>query len=193
MNPSEEVRCQFSRCGPGGWTHPGHLTSSWSPGSWGAARGGQERPRHPQWVLPARVLPGPPGLLSANAHRAGPGVPVRWPRQLAAEQKACRRGQPCSRGRATGPVGSGRGLAGVWARARCGHLSAAALLLGGLGYGEGVTQDGELVLINFHFPPRGARPNRESWTSGLSRHHPSLQHLWVTRGRWRARDIRPGR
>lgn len=185
MNPSEEVRCQFSRCGPGGWTHPGHLTSSWSPGSWG--RPGEDRSGRatPSGSSQHGCSLGPQGCSQP--------MPVRWPRQLASEQKACRRGQPCSRGRATAPMGSGRGLAGVWARARCGHLSAAALLLGGLGYGEGVTQDGELVLINFHFPPRGARPNRESWTSGLSRHHPSLQHLWVTRGRWRARDIRPGR
>lgn len=117
--------------GPGGWTRPGRWRSSRSPGSWGAAQGGQERPRHPLWVLPARVLAGPPGLLSANAHQVGPGIPLRWPRQLAAEQEVCRRGQPCSRSRATGPAGSGRGLAGVWARACCGH-------------GGGVTQDGEL-------------------------------------------------
>lgn len=58
------------------------------PGILGAARVGLQRPCCPPWALPARVFAGPPGLLSGDACRAGPGVPLRWPQQLAAEQVA---------------------------------------------------------------------------------------------------------
>ena len=80
---------QFNHCGPGGWTCPGRWASSQSPGPWGGS-GGLQQPCCPPWAPPARVLAGPPGPLSGDARRAGPGVPLRWPWQLAAEQVACR-------------------------------------------------------------------------------------------------------
>lgn len=131
MNPSEEVRCQFSCLGQedGPAQDAGRPAGARDPGG----RLGEDRSGRATRFGSSQhgCSLGPQGYSRPMPTRWGRASPLRWSRQLAPEQEVCWRGQPCSRSRATGPAGSGRGLAGVWARACCGH-------------GEGVTQDGEL-------------------------------------------------
>lgn len=152
--------------GPGGWTRPGCWTSSRSPGSWGAAWGGTGVAAPPLWVLPARVLAGPPGGCS-RPMPTRTGIP-RWSGGWPLSRRCAGEGSLAAEADHGAPQAVGEG----W-RA-CGQSLLWAWRGGNPGWKLGAGSD------ELPFPSQRSGPIRVLDFRAFQASPTHSQHLWVT-------------